>query len=49
MASGSDMPNIAQMREEKDVEGLIEALRHDNGITIDRNISLSSDLFADGT
>lgn len=30
MASGSNISNIAQMWEEKDVEGLIEALRHGN-------------------
>jgi hypothetical protein len=30
MASGSDIPNIVEILEEKDVEGLIEALRHGN-------------------
>lgn len=30
MASGSNISNIAQMWEEKDVGGLIEALRHGN-------------------
>jgi HEAT repeat protein len=30
MVSGSGISNIAQMREEKDVEGLVEALRHGN-------------------